>query len=51
MDALFGLIGFVLAFAAGLLVMVFGWGLEVQSWGWVLGGNFVMICIMAVFNS
>lgn len=31
---------YILVFIIGILVMIFGWGLEPQSWGWIIGGTF-----------
>jgi len=28
----------ILAFVVGLCVMIWGWGLTPQSWGWIIGG-------------
>jgi hypothetical protein len=28
------------SFGIGLLVMINGWGVQPQSWGWILGGLF-----------
>ena len=29
-----------ISFFVGLGVMQYGWGLEIHSWGWVIGGFF-----------
>lgn len=29
----------VLSVTLGILIMINGWGLEVKSWGWVIGGG------------
>ena len=34
----------------GILIMIFGWGLVPQSWGWILGGGVVSTLIAAVFQ-
>jgi len=31
--------GYGVAMAIGVLVMVYGWGLHPQSWGWIIGGG------------
>jgi hypothetical protein len=35
----------------GYLIMIFGWGLTAQSWGWILGGSFVNVLLAAVFTT
>ncbi len=33
-----GLFGLVVVFLLHLAVMMWGWGLNVTSWGWIIGG-------------
>ena len=35
------LTSYVIATGIGILVMIFGWGVEPVSWGWILGGTFI----------
>ena len=42
--------GFVIAFAMSILVMLFGWGLEPASWGWIIGGGLVSVLIGSLFS-
>lgn len=44
------LIGFAITFATGILVMMFGWGLQPVSWGWIIGGGLVGIFIGSLFS-
>jgi len=46
----FSLLGYISAVAIGILVLIFGWGLEPQSWGWILGGNITGALLFAIFN-
>jgi hypothetical protein len=32
----------------GVMVLMFGWGMEVQSWGWIIGGCFFQIILLIV---
>ena len=48
MKALVALMSIVALFALSYFVMIFGWGLEVKSWGWIIGGWFGTIFITAV---
>ena len=34
--------------ALSILVLMFGWGLEIQSWSWILWGCFFQIIILTV---
>jgi hypothetical protein len=36
---LLSMIGFGILMGTGILVMIHGWGLEPQSWGWIIGGG------------
>lgn len=36
---LLALAGYFVAMGLGVLVMLFGWGLQPQSWGWIIGGG------------
>lgn len=31
-----------------IVVMINGWGLEVESWGWVIGGSLASVILMAL---
>ena len=33
------LFGFILVFLVSIAVMIYGWGLEPQSWWWIIGGG------------
>jgi len=48
MKALVALMSIVALFTLSYFSMVFGWGLEVKSWGWVIGSWFGIIFITAV---
>ena len=48
MKALVALMSIVAFFALGYFTAVFGWGLEVKSWGWVISSWFGYIFITAV---
>ena len=39
---------FVCSVALSIMVLMFGWGLEVQSWGWILFGCFLQIVLLAI---
>lgn len=34
------MIGFCVTFGLSILVLMYGWGLEVKSWPWVIFGGF-----------
>lgn len=40
-----------IVFGIGYLVLIFGWGLEARSWGWILGGGFVQIFVATILNA
>jgi len=44
------LFGFSIAIALGICVLLFGWGLEIKSWGWVIWGNIGAAFIGAFFQ-
>jgi len=39
------------SFGIGILTMIFGWGVQPQSWGWILGGLFCSLIINAIILS
>ena len=47
---LLSVVGFAIAIAMGILVMIHGWGLEPQSWGWILGGGISGSILGALFQ-
>lgn len=47
---LLSLIGYGLAIGIGILVMMFGWGLEPASWGWIIGGGIGGSLLGALFQ-
>lgn len=36
---LLALVGYGIAIGMGILVMLYGWGLQPVSWGWIIGGG------------
>lgn len=52
MKALVTLISTAALFSLSICVMIFGWGLTPQSWGWVIWGNigalFVSVLIQGI---
>ena len=38
-------LGLCAAYGASILVMIFGWGLHAESWGWILGGSFCAVLL------
>lgn len=44
------LIGFFLAIGIGIAVMIYGWGLQPVSWGWILGGGIGGALVGALFQ-
>lgn len=49
MAKLFGYLFLMTAvFAVSVSTMIFGWGLEVQNWGWVIGGYIAVVCISSL---
>lgn len=42
------LILMVATFATGFFSTMFGWGLEVKSWGWLIGGYAALLGIQVV---
>lgn len=38
-------------FGISYLVYIFGWGLQPQSWGWILGGGFVQIIVLGIIEA
>jgi hypothetical protein len=45
------LFGMIIAMALSVCVMLFGWGLEVKSWGWVIWGSIGSAFIGAFFQA
>jgi hypothetical protein len=40
-----------LSFLTGLWILMWGWGLEPQSWGVIIGGFFVQMFIMCMIQA
>lgn len=47
---LLSIVGFAIAIATTILVMIHGWGLEPVSWGWIIGGGVVGSIIAGLFQ-
>lgn len=47
---LLSLIGFMLSVGVGVLIMIFGWGLQPVSWGWIIGGGTFGAFLGALFQ-
>ena len=47
---LLSLAGFFFAIGLGVLIMINGWGLEPQSWGWIIGGGIASSFLGAIFQ-
>jgi hypothetical protein len=48
-----GLVCTGIIFGVSLLIMIHGWGLVPQSWGWIIGGYIVVVVaglIPAIFG-
>ena len=45
------LISIVVVFGSGILVMIYGWGIEPVSWAWIIFGNMIGIAISAIIQS
>jgi hypothetical protein len=50
LNFLMALIGMFFAFGLGILVMIFGWGLQPVSWGWIIGGGIGGTFLGALFQ-
>ncbi len=35
----------------GVLVMIYGWGVEPRSWGWIIGGGVGLNAIVVIFKA
>ena len=44
-------ISFIIIGVLGVFVMIHGWGLEVHSWGWIIGGYLGTATIAAMFSA
>ncbi len=47
---LLSLVGFGIAFVLGIFVMIYGWGLQPVSWGWIVGGGIASVVLGAIFQ-
>lgn len=47
---LLSLFGFFVMVGMSIMVMVFGWGLQPVSWGWIVGGGIAGSFIAALFQ-
>jgi hypothetical protein len=47
---LLSLIGFLLSIGIGTAVMIYGWGVQPVSWGWILVGSIGGALIGALFQ-
>ena len=50
MKIIASLLSLGLLFVSSTLTFIFGWGLEVKSWGWVIGG-WVFIVFVGVIQA
>ena len=42
---------FFMGLMTGILVMIYGWGLEPKSWWWIIGGGIVIKLIIEIMQS
>lgn len=47
---LISLIGFGLILGLGMMTMIYGWGLEPASWGWIIGGGIGSALLAGIFR-
>jgi hypothetical protein len=40
-----------MSMALSIAIMIYGWGLEAQSWGWIIGGSLGGRFILALIES
>lgn len=50
LHAMAGMFMLGLIFLVSFLIMIYGWGLEVQSWPWIIGG-YIASCVLTIINS
>ena len=36
------------AFCISFMVMIYGWGLEPQSWPWIIGGTIIAVLVAGI---
>lgn len=46
-----GLLGYSLVVVIGLLVMMFGWGVEPKSWEWIIGGTLATSVVIIMMHA
>ena len=44
------LVGYFFAIGMGVMVMIFEWGMEPVSWGWIVGGQVAAALVGAMFQ-
>lgn len=49
--AVAALFGMVITIVLSALIMIHGWGLEPQSWGWIIGGTIVNGVVLALVQA
>lgn len=42
------ILGWPIVFFIGMATMIYGWGLEPQSWLWIVGGHFTTVFILVL---
>ena len=45
---LVSLLGFSICIAGGILVMIYGWGVQPQNWWWIIGCNIGIQCLAQI---
>lgn len=50
MKFVYNLLGFFIAFGLGILVMIYGWGLNPVSWAWIIWGGIGSAFVFAIFH-
>lgn len=45
-----GVFGLIVIAGIRILIMIHGWGLEPQSWGWIVGGGIVSALLAMILQ-
>lgn len=50
MGILLALLSWATIFVGGILIMIYGWGIQPVSWAWIIFGHFFIVVLAATLQ-
>jgi hypothetical protein len=50
MGVFLAFLSWLVIFGGGILIMIYGWGIQPVSWGWIILGHLVVVTVAATLQ-